>query len=876
MQRDELEQTARIPHIYEAIRRQKIRTPYRIAVSTDDRSLTYAEVLDFADEIARILGRLDLGPEQPVAIYMKRDAELPSVLLGIMKAGGAFIPIDLYEPPERIGTMLRLAGCEIVIGDSESLATLASQLNESVAAGLRFLDVASISPDGTEANTKIPSEDHLAYLIFTSGSTGAPKAVEVTHRSLMNVLNEVESLFEFNESDRFLAVSTLAFDISLVELFLPLMVGAQVILRDSSCLLDLHDLKRIIRDNGVTTFQTGPSVWSVIDKYAPDFPKLRVAITTGEAVSRNLAVRLPAYAEAFWNMYGPTETTIWVTAQRLDTGRTQNKSLTSASIGNPIGGVQLRIENPGCAIAEDGQPGELLVSGKCLARGYRGSPELTKERFVVRNGTRFYRTGDIVCQTSDRGLDFIGRIDDQINIQGRRVEPREIESLLEQFPEVSQAASTWLETGFGTRAILAAVVWQPNLPTSLDKLRVDLADKLPKALVPAKLLIVDKLPITNNGKVDRTAIRAMASSINENQEFDVISSLTQTEILMVKLWKQTLKSNDITIGSHFFEAGGDSLAAVILAMTLEKKLNIIVPSQLILETPVLTVFASQIDAILANDFAISETSFIFPLQHRENSRPVFFCGADLGLARDWGLPCSLYVIAYWAAGGKMVEVESIQLLAARYIKGIRSLQQNGPYRIAGYSWGAILALEISQQLQKSGQEVEILFLLDPFKLSRINDGTQTISTESSRFKIRKKAQYSRFQSKVRRGGVKGLLLSMMTTSRLKRIIGVPWLTYHLFHLRKRYPNILSEKFLPRKMWPIFWYDARRKAAEYAAESYQGRSIVVFTPEQGGQEEWAKILGGHNEVVHMRVEHGQFFEPTVARKWQVFLGKELSD
>jgi thioesterase domain-containing protein len=225
----------------------------------------------------------------------------------------------------------------------------------------------------------------------------------------------------------------------------------------------------------------------------------------------------------------------------------------------------------------------------------------------------------------------------------------------------------------------------------------------------------------------------------------------------------------------------------------------------------------------------------------------------------------------------MIEVKSIQLLAARYIKSIRSIQQYGPYRIAGYSWSGILALEIAQQLQKSGQKVEILFLLDPYKLSRVNDGTQTIITANARFLMRKKAQYLRFQSKVvDSGGPKGLLLSLLTLKRLKRIVGVPWLTYHLFHLGRSHPNILSEKFLPRNMWPIFWYDARRKVTEYIAELYPGASITIFTPEQSGQDDWAKILGNGNEVVHMPVDHGQFFEPNVAREWQDQLRKGLSD
>lgn len=862
-------------HIYDAVKTQCARHSSKPAVLAPQNQATYAEVIALADGVAEALLSAGLTPEQPVAVYMDRNAELLGVLLGVMKAGGAYLPIDLQDPPERVMTMLRVAGCRYIIGDRKNCGKLAG-LRDAPGSALRFLDLAGIAPVPEATLATAPGGARLAYLIFTSGSTGEPKAVEIEHRAMMNVLTAARDLLELTESDRFLAVTTLAFDISVVELFLPLMVGGSIVLRDRATLLDPQGMARLVREHGITAVNTGPSVWSVILDQVPDFPRLRVAISTGEAVSPDIARRLAQVGDTVWNMYGPTEATVWATGHVLTAEMQTDDGAISAPIGDAFAGVDIRIEDEAGAPVLEGALGELLLGGVCVARGYCARPELTVERFVMRGETRFYRTGDLVMRRPDGALEYLGRVDDQICLQGRRVEPREIEVLLERAPGIAQAAATWFETETGTRAIVAALVPEEGKSLSADDLRATLAIHIPEAMIPARFVTMEALPLNKNAKVDRAAIRAEAGRVETSIGRQTSDRMTETEALVAGIWKRTLRMSDISTDANFFAVGGDSLAAVTLNLALEQKLGIPLPPQLVLETPVLRDFSARIDEIRAESFVQSETSYIFPLHERPDSTPVFFCGVDLKMARNWTLPCTLYAIAYWAGGGNLVEIDTIEGLAARYVQGIRELQPSGPYRVAGYSFGAVLALEIAQQLLASGEEVETLFLLDPFQLFRTAGADRARVTEHAptrpSFRARFVKSVSDSAGNIRRNGLQGLVAALYKP--VQKIKGGPWLLYQLHHLHARHPNFVAERFMPRSMWPVFWYSARRKVAEYTAQPYAGRALVVFTPKQGGEAAWKKILGKRHRSETLQVPHRTMFQPEVSAQWQSILGREL--
>lgn len=853
--------------VFDLVSAQAGRTPDACAVRAIDGKWTYAQVLDFAHSVASALHADGLQHEEPVAVFMLRTAALPSVLLGILRAGGAYLPIDLQDPPDRVMTMLRIAGCKRVIADAATL----EKLRPFGDTGVRLTDVAAIAPTRNDLPpSPVPSD--LAYVIFTSGSTGQPKAVEVEHRAMANVLLQARDLLQFSADDTFLAVTTLAFDISVVELFLPLIVGADVLLRDKPTLLNPKEMARLVREEGVTAIHTGPSVWSVILGQIPDFPKLRIAVSAGEAVSPAIARTISAYADTAWNMYGPTEATVWATGHIMRRDDPDNGTDISAPIGTPFQGVAVRVEDPNGALVADGEEGELLLGDVCVSRGYRNRPDLTAEKFVTRDDMRFYRTGDRVVRNAGGILQYKGRFDDQISIQGRRIEPREIEILIDAVPGIAQSAATWFLTESNTRAIVAAIVPDRGTTPDPDAIRLTLKKQVPEAMIPAKFLILDALPINKNAKVDRAAIRALL----EGPSVDIASNapivgMTATEMVIADIWNRAMRVNTVGPASHFFAIGGDSLAAVTMNLRVENKLGISLPSQLVLETPVLRDYAARVDEIRARQFSPSNTNYIFPLVERPGTHPVFFVGADLRLAGHWHIPCSLYAVAYWAVGGKLVEMETLELLAATYIEGIKGLQPTGPYRIAGYSFGGLVALEIAQQLRRLGEQVEFLFILDPYQLSRTAiDRSQNVTrhastrpSASSRF-----SNYGRESvAAIRRHGLRGLIASFYRP--FQKIRGGPWLMYQLFHLHRRHPNLVRESLLPKSYWPVFWYSARRKAGEYVAHPYVDRALAIFTPKQGGEDAWLPIVGPHN-TIRLDVDHLSLFEAETAYLWQLRL------
>jgi acyl carrier protein len=370
----------------------------------------------------------------------------------------------------------------------------------------------------------------------------------------------------------------------------------------------------------------------------PEFPKLRVAISTGEAIAPQLAKRLRDCGKSVWNLYGPTETTVWATASLLDhePSGTDDAAQISAPIGHPLEGINVLVLDENGTEAQTGTMGELLIGGVCVARGYYRDPDLTRERFVIRDGTQFYRTGDIVTRDDTGCLNYFGRVDDQLSIQGRRVEPREIEVLILRDPQISQAAATWFDTDVGTKAIVAAIVLAPGAEISASVIQESLEQNLPRSMIPAKFIKLRDIPINKNGKVDRDTIRvaAMAVTIEPTEPTEREDVLTSdTEKLIAGLWKRMMHLDDISPTSHFFTIGGDSLAAVSLNLQLEQQIDVSLPAQLVLEAPVLRDFAARVDLIRMQKRSSAETSFIFPLVSRPNTTPVFFCGADLTMAR---------------------------------------------------------------------------------------------------------------------------------------------------------------------------------------------------------------------------------------------------
>ena len=856
--------------------RQARRTPDAIAI-VDDRSWTYDDLRRRMLAFSQGLADYDLKPESTIAVLVSRDADMVALLLAILWCGYAYVPIDPDDPVDRGLRVLDGASCALVLTDATHHARLAAA--EAAGRLPPLVRISTLAARGTGGTTTAcaPGDDRLAYVLFTSGSTGAPKGVEIEHRQLLHILQAAQELLEFNPADRYLAIATIAFDISVIELFLPLVTGGSLLLRSRAALTQPAQLFADLGKHGVTIVQLGPSSWSVILESGIELPPLRVAITTGEAVAPGLARRLCGAAEIVWNLYGPTETTVWVTGQQLDAASPAENAPgpnISAPIGKPLSRCTAVIVDETGQPQPDGTIGELMIGGAGLARGYRGNPALTDEKFVTleNDGQRYYRTGDLVSRNSGGLIHYHGRIDDQLNIRGIRIEPREVETALLALPEVANAAATWFETQEGTRGLCCGIVWAPGQTLTFDAVQDRLRDRISAAMVPSRFVALETLPLTANGKVDRKAVRqaAGAPQMDNGPALYHALDLTDTEGRLLPIWARALGKKDVTPDTHFFAEGGDSLSAIAMTLDVEKAIGARLSPDAIAAAPRLRDFARTVEALRQQPVDLTRRKTVFPLVEAGEGPPLFFSNVDrkLGQSVPWKGGCPLYAIVQWAYGRGFVKADSIQQLAAAQITEIRAIQESGPYRIGGYSLGGLIALEIASQLRDRGEEVELLLLLDPMapvRYRRTPTGT-TVRPQGFRrppFAGRLWRQLRHFAHdpaaelpRVRRKAMR----------EIRRLHIWQRLTYLRLDLYGRYPSRLTRWLVPRNRWPAFWLTARHFARTYIAEPYPGNCLAVFHNQDQRYEIWQSLLPKDAEFAIVDASHLGLFEEPAVGSW----------
>lgn len=874
---------------------QATATPDAVAIVCSE-VVTYGELMRRTGRIAAALRTHDLPPESPVAVLALRNADLVATLLAIWQVGACYVPLDLDDPPARHALMVRSAGCRVMVGTGALLAGL----REAVRG-----DTTTDGDDGTlldrpwlaidalpEAETLPTSEDgvtpgagldgnHLAYVLFTSGSTGAPKGVEVEHGSIVNLLLAARDLIGFGPADRYLAVSTIGFDISVAELFIPLITGGSLLLRDRHLLLDPFRVANEIRTHGVTVVQTGPTVWATLLSAVRDIPRVRVAISTGEAVAPALADRLVHVADQAWNLYGPTEATVWATGHRLSHGVPSDPQLkvstVSAPIGVPFSGVEAIVVDAAGVVVADGEPGELWLGGVALARGYRSKPELTAERFIERRGERWYRTGDTVTRDTSGVLHYFGRNDDQVKVRGVRIEPMEVETAITALPGVRAAAATWFESSTGSRSIIAAVVPSPGSELSTPRLYDMLADRLPGAMIPSRFVFCDELPRSASGKVDRVAIRAKAGEMRDEHR-PAPAPAGPTEGELIEIWRRTLGVHTIGLDDHFFTIGGDSLAAVTMMLDVEEAFGVSLPMRVVFEAPTLRVLAARIDAAMVCDDGWSAPSYIFPLVEGSGT-PFFFCGVDLKLARRgmWPDAGPLYAVSLWAQGRGFLQARSVQDLARQQLEGITAIQPQGPYRLGGYSFGGLVAYELAHLLRARGDEVALLFLLDATEPFRTVTAPLEVH-EPRPLHVRVRGRVARQWADRDTGHAVRTLGKRVLIKALNLGGRVPtwqWLNYQAVHLYGRHPGAISAKLVPKDRWPAYWYTSLRLTKSYVARPYDGRVAAVFVEEGHRSESWRSLLRPDAATVVVDTQHLTLFDHPNAARWLDFLREVLA-
>jgi amino acid adenylation domain-containing protein len=543
--------------VHDLIREQCLRAPERVAVSCGTAELTYHELDELSDRLAARLEKSGIRPGVIAGVCLERSIRLPVALLAVLKAGGAYVPLDLQYPQERLTTMLEDSGAAVLVTEFSLVGKLPSWDIPIV-----LLDD-DLAPDrGRPGNVATPSD--LAYVLYTSGSTGKPKGVEIPHRALVNFLWSMRQRPGICADDCLLQVTTLSFDIAGLEIYLPLLVGARVEIAARAAVRDPAALGRLIEESRVTVMQATPAMWRMLfDSGWNGCPGLKV-LCGGDTLSRELSDQLLNGCGEVWNLYGPTETTIWSTAARLRRG------MECIPLGEPVANTYLYILDAHKQLVPKGVDGELYIGGEGLARGYRDRPELTRERFVenpFRPGERLYRTGDLARYRADGGLEFLGRADLQVKIRGYRIEPEEIEKVIELQPGVRHAVVEADRSGTDVHLTAYVVCRREDRPR-VEDLKTALGQILPDYMVPAFFVFLESLPLSPNGKLNRKALPKPDLRAGTSALFEPPRSQVEREV--ANLWQGLLKVDQVGIHDNFFDLGGHSLLVVQMQSRLQQ------------------------------------------------------------------------------------------------------------------------------------------------------------------------------------------------------------------------------------------------------------------------------------------------------------------
>ena len=555
-------------------------TPDRIAAAYADTCFTYAQLNVRSEAIAALLRANGVQRGSVVAVGLHRSLDLLAGLIAILKLRAAYLPLDIQMPRERISLCLADASPAAVLTQNSLLplipamtapVLLADTILESSADILEF-----VAPNFQELAEAL---EDTAYVIYTSGTTGAPKAVEISQRNFVNLLTSMRAEPGFGAQDTLLALTAISFDIAALELFLPLISGGKVVIASRAEVIDPNLLASAIKQSSCTVIQATPSTWRTLllsgwkDALHSSGSALKI-LCGGEALTSDLADRLLVTGAELWNMYGPTETTIWSMIDRVVPQPAPRSG--PVSVGFPIANTQAFILDAQRQLLPLNAPGELFLGGIGLARGYRGQPAQTAEKFVAVSavgGARLYNTGDLAVRKADGRIDVLGRTDNQVKIRGYRVELEAVESAILQHPQVAAAAArAWPEPG-GSMRLSVYVVGKGTVAPTLAELREFLAKTLPEYMIPSDVTILPELPLNSNGKTDRSKLpvpivdRTPATAIQ----------FSAREMRLASIWSKLLGIEQLSLDDNFFQLGGHSILVASLQQNISSEFEHLVP-----------------------------------------------------------------------------------------------------------------------------------------------------------------------------------------------------------------------------------------------------------------------------------------------------------
>ncbi|MEI6083172.1 MAG: amino acid adenylation domain-containing protein [Verrucomicrobiota bacterium] len=698
--------------IHALVAEQGQRTPDAVAVEFARQRLTYRELDHRAEALAAVLQQKGVQVGNLVGLYVERSLEMIVGLLGILKAGGAYVPLDPAFPKDRLAFMVADAKMPVLV----TLQRLVPELPEHQA---QVVCIDAVYRGG--AARPAGSAEDLAYVIYTSGSTGRPKGVQISHRAVVNFLQSMRREPGLTAADVLVAITTLSFDIAGLELLLPLTTGAKVVVVPREIAVDGVELAGLLQATGATVMQATPATWRLLLAAGwPGIASLKI-LCGGEPLPPALAAELLPRCAELWNMYGPTETTIWSTCTRV----TKPDDI---HIGRPIANTEVFILDAHLNPVPTGVAGELLIGGDGLARGYLNRPELTAEKFIAhpfQPAARLYRTGDLAKYRPDGNIVCLGRLDFQVKVRGYRIELGEIEAVLARHPQVVQAVVTVHAGGSGESQLVAYVVPAAGVNVGADELRQHLRKELPEHMVPAVFVALEKLPLTPNGKVDRKALPAPDRGTPAGTR---VAPRTETETKLAGIWAQVLGLESVGVTDDFFSLGGHSLLAVKLFAEIERQMH--------RKLPLASLFAAGTIERLALQFsqvapAAGKWSSLVTIQPKGTKTPLFCvhgAGGNVLLYRDLaaslGDDYPLYGFQSKGLDGQTPPLTTIEEMADHYLTELKALRPTGPYCLAGYCLGGMVAYQMARQLRHAGEDVAFVGFFDTYNPTKAGQASR--------------------------------------------------------------------------------------------------------------------------------------------------------
>jgi amino acid adenylation domain-containing protein len=572
--------------IHQLFEEQVERTPDAVAIVFEDKTLTYRELNSQANQLAHYIGQKS---EISIGICIERSLEMVIGLLAILKAGGAYIPIDPNYPEQRLGFILEEANISLLLSEEKLLPMLSKYQKQIICLDG---DWEKIKQQNTNNPIALVNPQNLAYLIYTSGSTGKPKGVQIPHIAVVNFLTSMSLTPGLRATDILLSVTTISFDIAALEIYLPLIIGARLVLISREVATNGNKLSEQLALSQATVMQATPATWRLLlDTQWQGNQNLKI-LCGGEALDRALANQLLSRSREVWNLYGPTETTIWSSVYQVKSNSNSTKNI--IPIGRPIANTQFYLLDAHQQLVPIGVEAELYIGGRGLARGYFNRPELTREKFISippgLRGDRLYKTGDLARYLPNGELEYVGRIDNQVKIRGFRIELGEIEAVLAQYPHIKHSLVIVREDTPGEKRLVAYFIAREKL--EIKQLREFLKSKLPDYMIPSVWVELEAFPLTPNGKCDRNSLPIPDSTIAQES---YLAPRTFTEKILANIWQEVLNLPQIGINDNFFDLGGHSLLATQVISKIRQTLSIDLPLRYLFELSTLEELATAIE-----------------------------------------------------------------------------------------------------------------------------------------------------------------------------------------------------------------------------------------------------------------------------------------